>query len=387
MKEIYNIIIRELKILFSNRLYVLALLIFPVADCIFLGGIYSAGFLFELPIAVIDNDNSKISRNIIRYFDASPDMEVKYRISNTDELKDLFVRQKAVLGLYIPKDTQKNIKRQKPQNITVFINTSNYITGSIVDIDANTIITTVGSGIKYKTLTKKGFSSKQAQDLLMPVKNDTAKLFNPALNYNTFLTPGLWLSVIQQLLILAGALAISSEFDLKTVGVMLRTSRRSVLKAMAGKLIIYLGFAYIHFEILYRILFPLFDIPIIASTTAAIALSMCFSFTAISLGMLLSSVLQTRANALKGCLIIAAPAFLLSGYTWPLDQMPKFLSAFAEIIPLTPFIAGFRKIFMQGLGIEFIMPYAKQLIVSGIIFFVLAHIITSIRVKGKEHLK
>jgi len=384
MKAIWNIIIREFKIIFSSRLYILALLIFPIADCLFLGGIYSAGFLEKLPVAVIDHDNSKISRNIIRFFNASPGMEVKYRISNTEELRDLFARQKAVLGLYIPTNTQKNIKRQKTHDITVFINSSNYIAASIADIDANTIIATVSGGIKYKTLNKKGFSSKQAKELLMPVKNDTAKLFNPALNYNIFLTPGLWMSVIQQLLILAGILAISTEFDLKTIRAMLRSGGASVLKAMSGKLIFYTFFAYVHFEILYRVLFPLFAIPIAGSTSAVIVLSMCFAFAAISLGMLLSSVLRTRANALRGCLIIAAPAFLLSGYTWPLEQMPVFLRVFSETIPLTPFLAGFRKIYMYGLGTEFILTYAKQLVISGVIFFSLAYVFTFMRIKKQE---
>lgn len=378
---------RELKIIFSSSLYILALLVFPVADCVFLGGVYSSGLLTKLPIAVIDDDNSKISRTIIRYFNASPDMEVKYRISNTEQLKDLFARQKVVMGLYIPKNTQKNIKRQKPQNIPVFINASNYITGSIADIGANTVIVTIGSGIKYKTMTKKGFSSKQARELLQPVKNDTAKLFNPALNYNIFLTPGLWLSVIQQLLILVGVLTISTEFDLRSVRAMLRSGGKSVFKAMTGKMAVYMVFAYIHFEILYRLMFKIFNIPIASSVSACLVLSMCFAFASIALGMLLSSVLTTRANALKGCLIIAAPAFLLSGYTWPLDQIPLFLRKFSELIPLTPFLAGFRKIYMQGLGTEFIIPYIRQLAISGLIFFILALIITGIRMKRKEPAK
>lgn len=387
MKAVLNIIIRELKIIFSSRLYILAFLVFPVADCIFLAGVYSSGFLLKIPIAVIDNDNTKISRNIIRYFNASPDMEVKYRISNTEELKDLFARQKAFLGVYIPKDTQKNIKRQKQQNIPVFINASNYITASLTEIDANTIIATMSGGIKYKTLTKKGFSSEQAGQLLMPVKNSTARLFNPALDYNVFLTPGLWMSVMQQLLILVGVLSISSEFDLKTVKIMLRASNKSLLKAMTGKFIVYMAFAFLHFEILERILFPLFKIPITASVSGSVVLSMCFSFAAISLGMLLSSVLRTRVNALKGCLIIAAPAFLLSGYTWPLDQMPAFLRAFVDLIPLTPFLEGFRKIYMQGLSIEFIIPYLKTLVLYGLIFFTLAYVITLIRIKKEEPAK
>ncbi len=384
MKEIIKIIIRELKYISKSKFYLIALLAFPITDCLFLGGIYISGTLTELPIAVIDNDNSKISRNIIRYFNASPDMEVKYRLQNVRQLQNLFSRQKAFLGLYIPKDLQKNIKRQKPQSVTVFVNSSNYITGNVTDIDAATIVATIGGGIKYKTLTKKGFSTKQAGALLQPVKNDTAKLFNPSLNYNLYLTPGLWLSILHQLLILLGALTIATEFDLKTVRNMLATTRKSVLKALTGKTILYMAVAYLHFEVLYRILFPLFNIPIAYSTSAAMALSMCFAFASISLGLLLSSALKTRLNALKGCLLISAPAFLLSGYTWPLDQMPALLRTLVQIIPLTPFLEGFRKIYQQDLGIEFTIPFVSHLVIMGLVYFFAAYFFVNLRIKKTE---
>lgn len=384
MKQIYNIIVREIKYIFTSKLYIFALLLFPVTDCLFLGGIYISGTLTKLPIAVIDNDNTKISRNITRYFDASPDMYVKYRLSNVQELQDLFSRQKVFLGVYIPKDTQKNIKKQKQQSITIFANSSNYITGNLTSIDAATIIASIGGGIKYKTLTKKGFSSQQAKDLLQPVKNDTAKLFNPALNYNYYLTPGLWLSVIQQLLILFGTLTIATEFDLKSLRSMLAVTRKSIFKVFLGKLIVYMLAAYLHFEILYRVLFPLFKIPMVHSITAAITLSLCFAFAAISLGLLLSSVLKTRLNALKGCLLISAPAFLLSGYTWPINQMPLLLQKLVQIIPLTPFLEGFRKIYQQDIGLSYTVPFVKQLIIMGLIYFVLAYVLTNIRIKKME---
>lgn len=384
MKAIWNIITREVKYIFSSRLLVLALLAFPITDCIFLGGIYISGTLTKLPIAVIDNDNSKISRNIIRFFNASPDMEVKYRINNVEEVKDLFSSHKAVLCVYIPKDLQKNIKRQKPQSVTIFTNFSNYITGNITSIDAETIIATISGGIKYKTLTKRGFSSKQAKELLLPIKNNTARLFNPALNYNLYLTPGLWLSVLHQLLILAGALTIATEFDLKTVRHLLYTADGSLLKAITGKMLFYMTAAYIHFEILYRLLFPLFNIPIAYSTAAAMELSMLFSFASLSLGLLLSSILKTRMNTLKGCLMVSAPAFLLSGYTWPLDQMPEILAKAVQIIPLTPFLQGFIKIYQQDLGIEFTIPFAVHLIILGILFFALAYLTINLRIKKME---
>ncbi|AKL98361.1 ABC transporter permease [Endomicrobium proavitum] len=380
MRRIYKIIIRETKYIFSNKLLIFALLAFPVADFLFLGGVYISQELNKMPVAVIDNDNSKISKNIIRYINSSPEMEIKYRVANTAELKDLFDRQKVFMGIYIPRELQKNIKKQKPQKVIIFINSSNYISANLIDADITTIIAVVSAGIKYKTLTKRGFSSKQSRELIQQIKPETAKLFNPALNYNLYLTPGLWLSVIQQLLILFGGLTLASEFDFKTLRSMLAVTRKSIFKALIGKTLFYIFIGCIHFFILYEILFKIFQIPIAYSAGAAMLVSAVFAFAAISLGLLLAAILKTRFNTLKGCLLISAPAFLLSGYTWPLELMPAPIRTFVQIIPLTSFLKAFKKIYQENLGIEFFYPYVLQLLILGVLFFAAAWAIVNFRI-------
>ncbi|MDR2616491.1 MAG: ABC transporter permease [Endomicrobium sp.] len=384
MKGIINIILRELKFITKSKLYIFALIVFPILDIVFLGGVYISQTLNKLPIAVIDNDNSKVSKNIVRYFNASPDMQVTNRVSNVYELQDLFNKQESVLGLYIPKNFQKDIKKQKSPSVTVFINASNYISGNIVDSASIAILSIINAGIKSSMLTKNGIYKQQTKDLLQPVRVDNEKLFNPSLNYNFYLTPGLWLSVIHQFLILIGALTLSTEFDLKTVSSMLEESKRSLLKVLIGKMLVYLFFAFTHFEILYLLMFKLFNIPMLHSNEEVILYSLCFAFASISFGMFLSSLLKTRLNALKGCLLLSAPAFLLSGYTWPLDQMPCLVQKAVHIIPLAPFLEGFKKLYQQNISIEYTYYFVKELLVFGLAYFVLAYIFMCFRVKKYE---
>ncbi|MDR1244029.1 MAG: ABC transporter permease [Endomicrobium sp.] len=384
MKGIINIILRELKFITKSKLYIFALIVFPILDIVFLGGIYISQTLNKLPIAVIDNDNSKVSKNIVRYFNASPDMRATNRVSNVYELQDLFNKQDSVLGLYIPKNFQKDIKKQKSPSVTVFINASNYISGNIVDSASIAILSIINAGIKSSMLTKNGIYKQQTKDLLQPVRVDNEKLFNPSLNYNFYLTPGLWLSVIHQFLILIGVLTLSTEFDLKTVSSMLEESKRSLLKVLIGKMLVYLLFAFTHFEILYLLMFKLFNIPMLHSNEEVILYSLCFAFASISFGMFLSSLLKTRLNALKGCLLLSAPAFLLSGYTWPLDQMPCLVQKAVHIIPLAPFLEGFKKLYQQNISIEYTYYFVKKLLVFGLAYFVLAYIFMCFRVKKYE---
>jgi ABC-2 type transport system permease protein len=373
MTDIFNIIIREIKFISKSKLYIFIIAIFPIIDCLFLGGFYVKEFLFEVPIAVIDNDNSYISRTIVRYVDASPDMKVSFRLNDMDEMKDLFIRQKASLGIFIPKGLEKNIKKQNSQTVTLFVNASNYVPGRLTSIDAQTIIATVNGGIKYQILTKRGFSPDKAMTMVLPIEVESVKLFNPSMSYNDYLTPGLWLSILHQLLILLGTLTIARELKSKTLKDMYKTAGGSVFKALLGKTILYSGIASIHFEILYEIIFPLFNIPIQHSKIAALLLSFCLSFASISLGLSLSSLLRSELNALKGSLLLSSPAFLLSGFTYPLILFPEPIRIFVQLIPLTSFLEGFRKVYQQTLSWEFIYLYVLQLLILAVVYFAAAN--------------
>ena len=131
-------------------------------------------------------------------------------------------------------------------------------------------------------------------------------------------------------------------------------------------------------------MFRLFNIPMLRSNKDVVVYSMCFAFASISFGMFLSSLLKTRLNALKGCLLLSAPAFLLSGYTWPLDQMPYLLRNAVHIIPLTSFLEGFRKIYQQNVSIEYTYYFIKELLILGLIYCVLAYMFMCFRVKKYE---
>ena len=97
--------------------------------------------------------------------------------------------------------------------------------------------------------------------------------------------------------------------------------------------------------------------------------------------MLMPAVTGNRLDALKGCLLIGAPAFLLSGYTWPLEQMPILMSTIAKFIPLSAYLEGFRKIFQQNMQPEYIIPFAKILVTLLILYFLITYIFLKIRNK------
>ena len=374
MKYLFDIIIEEFKLIFTNKNYIFLVCLWPFIDCLFLGGIYFYGYVRNMPIAVVDNDNTKLSRTISRYFDTSYAFDVFYETKSIDDLKDLLTENKISMGIVIPKHTQRNIKKSLPANIDFYIDGSNYLTANLSEIEGSNILGTINAGLKNVMMKKKGIQSSHAKAMMLPIINDTSKLFNPTYNYGYFLTPGLWISILGQLFLIFGALSIGRHLEQNR-------NTSAVFCLVFGKLFVYTVISVIYFEILFRIFFPIFQIPFDGNTFGAIILSVLFILATILLGMLMSAVSGNRVDSLKGCLLIGSPAFLLSGYTWPLEQMPTLMRTISHFIPLTAYLEGFRKIFQQNMKVEYILPFSNILIFLIVLYFVLTY--TSLFIRNK----
>ena len=373
MNYLSEIITNEIKKIFTNKYYIFIVCLFPFLDFLFLGGIYFYGYVHDMPIAVVDNDNSKLSRTVTRYLNTSYAFDVHYKLSDVNEFKNLFAENKIFMGVVIPKDTQKNIKKSLPANINFYIDGSNFLTANLSEIEGANIIGTINAGLKNTMIKKRGIQANHANAMTLPIRNDTSKLFNPAYNYGYFLTPGLWISILGQLFLVFGTLTIGKFLEQNTYNI------KNIFSLIFGKLFVYTIISIIYFEILFRIFFPAFLIPFDGNTSGAIILSVLFIISTILLGMVMAAVTGNRLDGLKGCLLIGAPAFLMSGYTWPLDQMPALMRTISHFVPLSSYLEGFRKIFQQNMQIEFILPFAETLIILIILYFIITYICLKLR--------
>jgi len=377
MKYFFEVIKKEFKLIFTNKYYLFLVCLWPFLDFVFLGGIYFYGNVKQMPIAVIDKDNSKISRTITRYFNTSYAFDVKYKLDNVSDIEPLFITNKIFMAVYIPKDTEKNIKKFSPAQVECYLDGSNYLTANLGEIEGLNIIGTINAGLKNTMIKKRGIQSKLANSMMLPVKNDSSKIFNPTYNYGYYLTPGLWISIVGQILLIFGALTIGREIEKKDF------IADNIISFICGKLFVYGLISALYFEIMFRIFFNLFQIPFYGEVITAEILSIFFILPTILLGMLMAAVTGNRLDALKGCLLIGAPAFLMSGYTWPLSQMPDLIKIIAGFIPLTNFLEGFRKIYQQNMQLEYIVPFAKILTILMILYFIITYLSLIIRFKLK----
>lgn len=372
MRDLKKVWSFELKRLLSNKGFLFLAVAWPLLYAIFFGRIYSDHVVNNMPLAIVDMDKTQISRTITRFAGSMRSFNIQETFENPEQLKDKFLSGDFAAALIIPKGLQRSIKHGHRPHVTVWINATNVVVANLTASEISYLMGTVSGGIQLKFLQKAGSSTKRAMESIQPLPLEMARLHNPGLNYLSYLTPGIWAAIIHQVVILLGALCFVPHVQRKEIAALNGTVERPK-SWFFGKWSFYFILGVITFEIFFRGLFPLFNIKIESSVWALLLFSSLFIASALSLGTLISLATTRTLGALKGVLLLASPAFILSGYTFPISQMPEIYKFMTAIFPLTPFINGYRKLYQEGVGFLDVVPDITHLAVLFFIYAVLSY--------------
>lgn len=371
LKGIINSARRELFRLLSSRKLMFLLFAWPLMFCSFLASIYSAKVIKKMPVVICDKDNSQLSRLAARYLGATRSLDIIGHVDNADEIRQLLLRGKIEAGIYIPRGWAADMKRNRQVPLIAYANGGNMVIGNMITSDVKTVAGTISAGVRIKFLEKTGSSTGQAKGTFMPVGTENFRLFNPGGNYMRFLAPGLWGAILMQVLLSLAVIALASEKENGTMPQAWAAAGNLAMPLLIGKMIPYCLLSFILMEIFEFVLYPVFGIPVKNPGGMALA-NIAFIFAVISGGMYISSIAPTETDSLKGVLAVGAPAFILSGYIWPLSAMPAGISAFASIIPLTHYLKALRPLSEYGAAVSQASSPLLTLFVLGVAYFVFA---------------
>ena len=356
---------REVRRLLSRKPLLFLLFGWPLFYGLFLASIYSARVVTEMPAAVCDEDNSAMSRLALRYIDATRSLQIKYRAPGAAALRAYILEGKAEAAVYIPRGFSADIKRGKAGTLTAFVNGANLLVANIAISELRTVTGTIAAGARIKFLRKTGNSGAKALADYAPVKIDTFKLFNPGGNYLNYLLPGIWGTVLQQLLLAFGALLLVSEMEEGTIDEARTVSGGNPAALLAGKALPCFALFFLILEVFDLVLFPAFSIPLHGNPAVLAGLNALFIYATLGLGLFISAVSKESMDAMKGVLLVGAPALLLSGYIWPVSYMPGFVKPVALAIPLTHYLSALRGLTQYEAGAAAIAPQAGALLLTG----------------------
>lgn len=387
-----KILIRELRRITEKKTIYLLSVVLPVILFLVLALIYKNGVVRDLPVAIYDADNSTLSRLLSRSIDAASSMAVTRHVNSLEELKREFLKGHIQGAFYFPLNMERDIKRGTGSSMVIFKNTSSLIIGNMIYKDGVTVAKTVSGGVLLKKLRSKGLSEAQAMNIINPIRIETQSLYNPEYNYLQYLVPGLLTALFQMIIMISAVLIISSEFTHNTFEELVHLSGNNTFTIILGKSIPHIAIHTATALGLIGIIFPMFSIEVNGPVLLTLAFIEYFILTSFFLGFLLSCSFREQLFATEVALFINTPAFIFSGFTFPLWGMPALHNYFAQLIPFTHFLSGFIKIYQMGAPIKYVAPEFLRLSVFLVVsvsasFFVLRHKINRFSVKEELQLE
>lgn len=345
MKNFLALLKREFGLFWSNNILRLLFIGAPILYGVLLGYVYQKGKVTDLPIIVVDEDRSSLSHKAIEMFQDNEILDVVRIKPDSDRLHEEAIALEAACIVKFPKNFEKDVlTRQNPEVITI-VNTGNVLTANYASGAIQLALGTLKAGTQMETLRKQGTPEALLASSYEPFKTSFIKKFNRGTNYMYFLWPGVLATVLQQVLLLALALSFASEYEKGTFTEL--TKKTSLLSMIAVKIIPYLIMSF-GIWLLYWAFTFWFRIPVNENLGALTLIAGVFVLSVSFIGILVSIVIPNQLKATEVLMVVATPSFILSGFTWPLSQMPIWVQYVASGIPLTHFLKAFRILLVEG---------------------------------------
>jgi len=349
----------------------------PVLYGIIFGAMYQKGKFTDLPVMVVDKDNSPMSA---RFTDMLDDMDVLKVVAvkhESVEMRTVLMNDKAMAAVVIPEGFEAGILQNRHPEINAYVNNANLMTSSYVSRALLTAGGTLNAGITIGAMEKQGLPSVVASNQYEAFHSNIFRLYNPASNYMIYSWPSYLAIILQTVTMVVMALSFTSEYEAGTFKELCQQSK-SVSMMMAIKAIPYwiisIGLAGILacFYVFFREPFP-------KHTGDAALIFMLFIASATFMGMVSSIIFKTQLRAVQFLMVLSMTVYIVSGYSWPFDQTGWAARLFAYVFPMMPFVNGYRILLLQSGTLGDITDYTTIQCIQLAVYLVLAFLLLKIK--------
>lgn len=364
---IWNVIKREIHRLTSRPIYLVGMVLVPVAMSLFFVGMLGEGLPRKVPAAIVDLDHSQMSRQLTRSLNA---MELIDLVGSENSYNDAIeaVQHGDIYGFFvIPEDFERDAVSGRGPTLTFYSNLTYYVPGTMVFKGFKTMAVTTSGRLVETTLVSKGAPGEMAETLLQPMTMDIHPLNNPWLNYSYYLSTSFLPGVLELMIFLMTVYTICHEFKSGSSREWLQTAHGSIYAALLGKLapqtLIFtvvgfgmnaLMFGYHHFPMnghMGNLLLGMF-----------LFVVACQSFAAI-----VSAIIPNMRFALSICSLSGILAFSIAAFSFPVQSMYGAIGIFAYILPVRWYFLIYIDQALNGIPLFFSRFYYVSLLIFPII--------------------
>ena len=380
MKKFIHLINREFRLFFSNNVLRLLFIGAPILYGVLIGAVYQKGKITDLPIVVVDQDKSPMSSQFISMLEETESIQVTAVLPSLYSAKEKAIDDDATVIVNIPRGFTLGIQQNKLPEITIFVDASNTLTSNTALMAVNGVAMTIKAGIQIESQMKKGVPQYIATQNYEPFKTTIIKQSIRSGNYLYFMLPGVLLTVFQQVLLLGLALTFASEYENGTFKELV-IKMPNAFGMLAVKIIPYMIMS-VGILLLYWGFSKYYNMVIGGAFWAFTLSTFVFILAVCGIGVLASIILPNQLKATEVLMVVATPSFILSGFTWPLSQMPNWVQFIADLIPLTHYLKTFRILYLNHSGVSHIYGPVISMAIIAIVCLTASAIILHFKIRN-----
>jgi ABC-2 type transport system permease protein len=386
LRDTAEIFTEELKNVFKDRgvllIFFAAGLIYPILY----GSIYKNEAYRNLPIAVVNESPSALSREFVRKLDATPEMEVLYKVNSMAEAEQLFAKNEVFGIVFIPASFASDLAAGRQTKVLGYSSMASMMYYKSFYAGFNYVCLDMDQRIQVENLRLNGLTDRQAQTTAQPILSQGHALFNPTGGFPSFLMPAVLIIILQQTLVLGIGMLAGTAREHNTFHQLIPYQRKyhGTMRILWGKAMAYLVL-YTFISMYNLVLIPyLFKLPHLQTMATIVPFMLPFLLACIFFGMAISVFFWNRETSLLLYLCTSVPLLFISGFSWPGTHIHPFWKMISCFFPSTFGINGFIKMNSMGATITQISPEIMGLWLQAGLYFVFAWFVYNWQIRQSE---
>ena len=320
--------------MWKNPIYLFCMVIFPIVVMIFFTTLMKGGVPTDMPVGIVDQDNSATSRQLVHKLDAFQTTKVVAHYENMAEARHAIQKNEIYAFMVIPSGTEAGLMAQKQPKISFYYSSVSLAAGSLLFRDLKTISTLGGAAAGMAKLSALGKTNDEIMTFLQPIAVDLHMIGNPYANYNYYLSSVMVPGLIMLFVFLITPYSIGTELKFKRARDWMRMAGNNPYLAIAGKMLpqtlIFLSiFLLFEFYIYYVLQFPHPGgaLPIILLGVLSVLSCQCFGIFAFGL-------MPSLRMSMSICSLWGVVSFSICGATYPLFSMDSPIQSIGQLFPM-----------------------------------------------------
>jgi len=325
-------------------------------------------------IAWADGDRTYQSRELLASFQGSGRFDVVAEPSNDRQVQDLLDSSKVDMIVRVLPGFERDIHRGRTTSVQILINGANSNTASIVSSYASSIVNSFASQVLDERNRDRLAARMMPTAVHIAVPQISAKSrvwFNPELKSRNYFVPGIVVNIIMMVTLMLTSMAIVREKEIGTMEQLMVTPIRPI-ELILGKTLPFALIGIVDTALVVGAALLLFHVPFRGSALVLFASGGLFLMTSLGAGLFISTISRTQQQAMMTTSMFFQPFFLLSGFAFPIRNMPEPIQYLTMLNPVRYFMEIVRGIFLKGSGVDVLWPQMVTLAVFGVVILSLS---------------